>query len=115
MPQSFFARSPPEFASQGPYEHPRARAANDIFLPRLYLANGVTTMRTTGSIGTYTDLNLKRDIDAGQASGSHMDVTGPYLRARELFHADAPLNQPEDARRLVEYWADQGVTSFRRT
>ena len=47
--------------------------------PRLYLANGVTTLRTTGSVEPYTDLNLKREIDAGKLPGPHMDVTGPYL------------------------------------
>ncbi len=47
--------------------------------PRLYLAGGVTTMRTTGSVEPYTDLNLKQMIDAGKLPGPHMDVTGPYL------------------------------------
>ena len=32
--------------------------------PRLYLANGVTTMRTTGSVEPYADLNVKRDSTA---------------------------------------------------
>ena len=45
--------------------------------PRLYLAGGVTTMRTTGSVETYADLNLKHDIDAGKLPGPHIDVTGP--------------------------------------
>jgi imidazolonepropionase-like amidohydrolase len=47
--------------------------------PRLYLAGGVTTMRTTGSVETYADLNLKHDIDEGKLPGPHIDVTGPYL------------------------------------
>ena len=47
--------------------------------PRLYLANGVTTLRTTGSVETYADINLKHSIDAGDLPGPHMDVTGPYL------------------------------------
>jgi enamidase len=33
--------------------------------PRLYLAGGATTMRTTGSVETHADLNLKRDVEAG--------------------------------------------------
>jgi len=32
--------------------------------PRLYLACGVTTIRTTGSIEPYTDLEIKKLIDA---------------------------------------------------
>ena len=47
--------------------------------PRLYLAAGVTTMRTTGSVEPYADLNLKHEIDAGTLVGPHLDVTGPYL------------------------------------
>ena len=34
--------------------------------PRLYLAGGVTTIRTAGSLEPYTDLALKKLIDSGQ-------------------------------------------------
>ena len=82
--------------------------------PRLYLACGVTTIRTTGSLEPYTDLNLKRQIDAGLMPGPKMEVTGPYLEGLEpmtpQMHA---LRGPEDARRFVAYWADAGVTSFK--
>jgi len=82
--------------------------------PRLYLAGGVTTMRTTGSVETYADLNLKREIDAGKLPGPHMDVTGPYLEGAESYFIQMPhLTSAEDARQLVEYWADRGVTSFK--
>ena len=37
--------------------------------PRLYLAAGVTTIRTTGSVEPYTDLKVKRRIDAGLMPG----------------------------------------------
>jgi imidazolonepropionase-like amidohydrolase len=49
--------------------------------PRLYLAAGVTTMRTTGSVEPYVDLNVKTQIDAGVLVGPHMDVTGPTSKA----------------------------------
>ena len=82
--------------------------------PRLYLAGGVTTMRTTGSVETYADLNLKRDIEAGKLPGPHMDVTGPYLEGADSYFIQMPhLTGPDDARQLVEYWADRGVTSFK--
>jgi imidazolonepropionase-like amidohydrolase len=82
--------------------------------PRLYLAGGVTTMRTTGSVETYADLNLKRDIDAGKLPGPHLDVTGPYLEGAESYFIQMPhLTGPDDARQLVDYWADRGVTSFK--
>ena len=82
--------------------------------PRLYLACGVTTIRTTGSLEPYTDLNVKRQIDAGLMPGPKMDVTGPYLEGMEpmtpQMHA---LQNPEEARRFVDFWADAGVTSFK--
>jgi imidazolonepropionase-like amidohydrolase len=82
--------------------------------PRLYLAGGVTTMRTTGSVETYADLNLRRDIDRGKLPGPHIDVTGPYLEGPGSFGIQLhELAGPEDARRTVNYWADQGVTSFK--
>ncbi|HZD44598.1 MAG TPA: amidohydrolase, partial [Acidobacteriaceae bacterium] len=47
--------------------------------PRLYLAGGVTTARTTGSVEPYTDLALKAAIDAGETPGPKLLITGPYL------------------------------------
>jgi hypothetical protein len=82
--------------------------------PRLYLAGGVTTARTTGSLEPYTDLSLKKLIDAGQTPGPKLRITGPYLgdylgRAPQL-HV---LTGPAYAARTVDYWADEGVTSFK--
>jgi len=82
--------------------------------PRLYLACGVTTIRTTGSIEPYTDLEIKKLIDAGKAIGPKMHVTGPYLEGKGAVIAQLHvLNGPEDARKTVAFWADQGVTSFK--
>ena len=82
--------------------------------PRLYLAGGVTTARTAGSLETYTDLELKRKIDAGLLPGPKLDVTGPYLEGKGSFalqmHA---LADAADAARTVDYWAAEGVTSFK--
>jgi len=47
--------------------------------PRLYLAGGVTTARTAGSLEPYTDLSLKALIDAGKKPGPKLRVTGPYI------------------------------------
>lgn len=82
--------------------------------PRLYLANGVTTLRTAGSIAPYADVNLRNAVDAGSLPGPHLDVTGPYLdgpgNPNPLIHQ---LTGPDDARQTVDYWADRGVTSFK--
>ena len=82
--------------------------------PRLYLAAGVTTLRTTGSVEPYADLNLKAEIDAGKLIGPHLDVTGPYLEgATSPFIQMHHLSSPDEARQFVNYWADRGVTSFK--
>src|ERR1700730_13893922 len=77
--------------------------------PRLYLAAGVTTMRTTGSIEPYAELNLKRKIDAGQSPGPKIDVTAPHLEGPGRFLTQMhELSGPGDARRMVKFWADSG-------
>ncbi|HLK34418.1 MAG TPA: amidohydrolase family protein [Terriglobales bacterium] len=82
--------------------------------PRLYLAAGVTFLRTAGSLEPYTDLNIKQMIDAGKMPGPKIDVTGPYLEGPHSFFAQMHfLTGPDDARKLVDFWADQGVTSFK--
>ena len=82
--------------------------------PRLYLANGVTTIRTTGSVAPYTDLEIKKLIDAGRMIGPKMHITGPYLEGKGSFTPVMhTLTDANDARQMVNYWADQGATSFK--
>jgi imidazolonepropionase-like amidohydrolase len=82
--------------------------------PRLYLAGGVTTARTAGSVEPYTDLELKKQIDAGLTPGPKLDVTGPYLEGKGTFALQMhQLTDADDAGRTVDYWAAEGVTSFK--
>lgn len=81
--------------------------------PRLYLACGVTTIRTAGSMEPYADLTLKKWIDDGQLIGPRMHITGPYLENSTTYPQMHNLTGPEDARRTVEYWASEGATSFK--
>jgi len=82
--------------------------------PRLYLAAGVTSIRTTGSVEPYSDLELKRAIDEGKMVGPKIHVTGPYLEGPGAFTPQMhQLKDAEDARRTVEFWIAQGVTSFK--
>src|SRR5258708_2896184 len=82
--------------------------------PRLYLAAGVTTIRTTGSMEPYADLELKKNIAAGKIPGPKINATGPYLEGEGLplvqVHA---LTGPDDARRTVDYWAAEGMESYK--
>ncbi len=82
--------------------------------PRLYLAAGVTTMRTTGSVEPYTDLKVKHRIDENLMPGPAIDATAPYLEgAPTRFAQMHELTGPEDAKRLVDYWAADGMTSYK--
>jgi len=82
--------------------------------PRLYLALGVTTIRTTGSVQPYLDLEIKKLIDSGRMIGPKMFITAPYLEGAGSFTPVMhTLTGADDARKLVNYWADQGATSFK--
>src|SRR6476469_9600778 len=104
----------PNLDASGHFDSPIIVPQMTFSAPRLYLAGGVTTMRTTGSVEPYTDLALKREIDAGHLVGPHLDVTGPYLEGPGAFFIqNHPISSPDDARREVAFWADQGVNSFK--
>ncbi len=78
--------------------------------PRLYLASGVTTIRTTGGYAAYADINLKRNIDAGRSVGPRIYVTAPYLTGEGGGGSMAVLTTPEENRRFVAYWAEEGAS-----
>ncbi len=114
MHNHLFYLQRPNIDASGHFEQPIIVPQMTFSAPRLYLANGVTTMRTTGSVEPYTDLSLKREIDAGHLVGPHLDITGPYLEgAGAFFIQNHQLTSAEDARQTVAYWAEQGVNSFK--
>ena len=82
--------------------------------PRLYLAAGATTIRTCGSIEPYSDLRIKKDIDLGLLPGPNMELTAPYIEGKSTRFPQMNENKtPADAAAFVNYWADQGFTSFK--
>ena len=104
----------------GMHDHMFYPAGEAIFhemaksFPRLYLAGGVTTIRTTGSIEPVTDLAIKKQIDAGKAVGPRMHVSGPYLEGPGSWAPQlAELNTAEEARATVSFWIDRGVDHFK--
>lgn len=106
--------SRPDLDVQGRSEPPLVVPQMTFTSPHLYLGAGVTTLRTTGSVEPYTDLNLRHQIDAGELPGPHMDVTAPYLEGpHSPFIQMHQLKDADDARRTVDFWADQGATSFK--
>jgi imidazolonepropionase-like amidohydrolase len=104
----------------GMHEHMFYPAGDAIFhemaisFPRLYLAGGVTTIRTTGSIEPYTDLAIKQQIDKGEVPGPHMHVTGPYLEGPGSWAPQmTELKTPQEAVDTVNFWIDRGVDNFK--
>jgi imidazolonepropionase-like amidohydrolase len=81
--------------------------------PRLYLASGVTTIRTTGGTSPYHEINMKKSIERGETPGPRIHLTGPYLTGPGGAATMAQIGSTEEARRIVNYWADEGVTWFK--
>lgn len=81
---------------------------------RLYLAGGVTSMRTGGNMNGVGEINLKKSIDAGGRAGPWIDATAPYLEGPGLnLNQVYELKDAADARRLIDYWSGLGATSLK--
>ncbi|MGE0863805.1 MAG: amidohydrolase, partial [Vicinamibacterales bacterium] len=80
---------------------------------RLYLSGGVTTMRTGGNVNGFMDLNMAKLVERGQKPGPAIDATAPYLNGPNTFIQMRTLKGPEDSRRQVQYWTDEGATSLK--
>jgi imidazolonepropionase-like amidohydrolase len=74
---------------------------------KLYLAAGVTTIRTAGAVDFDGDLQIKRQIESGAQPGPEIDVTAPYLNAI----GEKP--SPDKIAQAVDAAAEQGATSFK--
>jgi imidazolonepropionase-like amidohydrolase len=81
---------------------------------RLYLAGGVTSMRTAGNSNGYGEINIARAIDRGEKPGPWIDATAPYLQGPGLGIGQMyELKDAADATRFASFWADAGATSFK--
>lgn len=86
------------------------RASQSNFTaPRLYLASGVTTIRTTGSRRPYDDINVRSQINQGLVPGPRIHITAPYITGTAGATSMAQIGSPEQARRFVSYWASEGA------
>ena len=80
---------------------------------RLYLAGGVTTMRTGGNMNGFMDIALKQRVEAGEIAGPAIDATAPYVNGPNPFLQMTALATGPAAARHVDYWAEAGATSFK--
>jgi enamidase len=82
--------------------------------PKLYLAGGVTTLRTAGTMAPYADLKLRDAINRGEVIGPDMDVSSPHIDGPGLdIMKMHELSGVDEVERMVNYWADEGVTSWK--
>src|SRR5438270_11899879 len=63
MHEHLFIMVRPNLVADARFEAPALFHQMTFSAPRMYLAAGVTTMRTTGSVEPYTDLKLRRAIE----------------------------------------------------
>ena len=69
-------------ADAGGSEPPTLLPQMTFSAPRMYLANGVTTVRTAGSVEPYADINLRHLVEVGTRIGPHVGRPRPICRAR---------------------------------
>ena len=84
----------------------RAAQAQDAFA-KLYLACGVATIRTGGTLDLAADARIKRAIDEGREPGPKIHLTGRYLGG------STAIPDPDAIAREVGAQADEGATSFK--
>ena len=91
-----------------------AYLSESLASPRAYLAYGATTIRTAGTFNGSDDLRVARGIRDGQLAGPEILVTAPFIEGDGSFAFQmTPITDPARARRVVDFWADEGATSFK--
>lgn len=76
--------------------------------PRLYLANGVTTVRTAGTVDMEAELLFKLQVDHGGEPGPHLYLSTPYVDP-----APNTAPDPDALARSVSKWFPLGVKSVK--
>ncbi len=93
---------------------PRVYANLSESFTRLYLAGGVTSMRTAGNMNGYGELETAAMINRGEKVGPWIDATAPYLEGPGLGLPQVhELKDAAEARRMVDFWHDMGATSLK--
>lgn len=79
--------------------------------PLLYLAFGVTTAMTAGSMLPYQERAMKHAVEVGRIPGPRFLITGPYLDGADSRSTTArALSSAQETSRVIDYWADEGAS-----
>ena len=81
--------------------------------PALLLGYGVTTAMTAGSQLPYRELSTKREVDADRRPGPRFHISGPYIDQLWRLPFARNVTDGNEVRRVVRYWASEGVTWFK--
>lgn len=83
-------------------------------IPAFYLACGVTTVRSPGSMEPEGDMGLSFRINSGRMLGPRYFMSGPYIEADPVSVGWMnPVRTPEEVRLKIESWIKQGATSVK--
>jgi imidazolonepropionase-like amidohydrolase len=83
-------------------------------LPIFYLAAGVTTVRSPGSMDPEGDMAMRNRIDSGRFLGPRCFLSGPYIEMEPVTVAWMnPVQTPEETRLKIDQWSKQGATSVK--
>ncbi len=82
-----------------------------VAMPKIFLANGVTSTFPAGEIEPEKMWELQKEIDSGRRPGTRILHSGPY------FGSAAPDWNPDfteaEIRQRVDYWAERGAYGFK--
>lgn len=96
-----------------PYKGHYKLVAMPYTFPKMYLAGGVTTIRTAAAIEANTDINIKNQIDKGELIGPNIDVTSPLIERKNKILQLQTLYKNDNIEDWLNYWFLKGVTSVK--
>jgi imidazolonepropionase-like amidohydrolase len=90
------------------------RHTTSDMLPIFYLAAGVTSVQSPGSMDPGSDIAMRNRIDDGVLPGPRYFLSGEYLEMDPVsVRWMESLKTPEEARLKVDRWIAQGATSVK--
>ena len=83
-------------------------------LAPLYLAAGVTSVRSPGGMEPEGDMALRWRIDSGRFLGPRYFQSGPYVEGDPVTVGWMnPVRTPEEVRLKIDHWIQKGATSVK--
>lgn len=98
----------------GTHNHMRLPNAAMLYTsPKMYLACGVTTIQTCGTINPLEEINIGKAIEQGKLPGPEIVNSSPYLTGADGKENFIRFTNEESIRDSIRYWANRGVKWFK--